>query len=453
MARLAEQNLLRQLSDLSATTKGLFWVAYSGGLDSQVLLSLALKSVPLKRLRAIHINHGLSPQADSWQEHCRQYCEQHKIVFECRKVEINNQSSNLELQARQARYAVFEALLQEGDYILMAHHQDDQLETVLYRLLRGSGPRGLSGIPGERKLGTATLLRPLLKSSKEDLRDYAENAGLNWVEDSSNSNTGFDRNFLRQEIVPRLKERWPQAAASIQRSADLSRESELLLKQLARVDAGDCFEEIRSFLPLKLMQGKDPVRQRNLLRYWFQLLADSFAVPMPGYEELRRIVEEVIPAAEDAQPLVCWQHAGTVVQLRRFADKLYVLKDFPEVIKRSVLTIKPDVDLELGSNLGLIKLETTASGGVSFQEGDQLEIHFDCTQAEAKPVGRKTRAFKKLYQDYAVPPWLRDRLPLLFINGKLAAVADLFVCHEMAAEVGEKQLQINWRRTDIHCGY
>lgn len=453
MARLAEQNVLQQLSDLSATTKGFFWVAYSGGLDSQVLLSLTLKAVPLEQLRAIHINHGLSPQAASWQEHCQQYCEQHNIFFECRKVEINKQINNLELQARKARYAVFEALVQENDYLLLAHHEDDQLETVLYRLLRGSGPRGLSGIPVQRKLGRGTLLRPLLGSSKEGLREYAVNTGLSWVEDYSNNNTDFDRNYLRQKIVPQLKKRWPQAAASVQRSADLSWESELLLRELAIVDAGDFFEGYRTSLPLQFMQGKDHVRQRNLLRYWFHLLADAFAVPMPGFEELRRIVEEVIPAAEDAQPLVCWQHAGTVVQLRRFADKLYVLKDFPERIKRSMLTIKPGESLELGSNLGLVKLEAIASGGVAFQDGDTLEIHFDCAQTEAKPAGRKTRSFKKLYQDYGVPPWLRDRLPLLFINGKLAAVADLFVCHDMSAKAGEKQLQISWQRADIHCGY
>jgi tRNA(Ile)-lysidine synthase len=453
MAHLAEQDILRQLSELSKATNGKFWVAYSGGLDSQVLLSLALNAIPQSQLSAIHINHGLNPKADAWQTHCQQYCEAQGIYFECRVVEIDSSEGNLELQARKARYAEFESLLQENDYLLMAHHQDDQMETILYRLLRGSGPRGLSGIPAKRSLGRGVLLRPLLTYSKENLMEYATNSGLNWVEDDSNSNTDFDRNYLRQEIVPAIKQRWPGAGLSFQRSAELNSETDVLLRELAKADGGDFFNEAHTALPLEILQGKDHIRQRNILRYWFALLADTYLIPMPGYEELRRIVEEVIPAAEDAQPLVVWEHDDSQVQLRRYANKLYVLKDFPASINRSSFQIKPEESQELESNLGSIKLDYVTNGGVCFQEGDSLEICFDFSSSEAKPLGRKTRSFKKIFQDYGVPPWLRDRIPLLVINGKLAAVADLFVCHDMAAKNGEKQLQIHWQRADIHCGY
>ena len=453
MARLAEQEVLLQLSELSSKTNGLFWVAYSGGLDSQVLLALSQKAVPQTQLRAIHINHGLSSQANAWQEHCRLYCEQLNIDFECRKIELNNTTSNLELQARQARYEVFESIVNEDDYILMAHHQNDQIETVLYRLLRGSGLKGLAGIPVQRKLGRGILLRPLLKYSKQVLIEYAENSKLTWVEDSSNSNIDFDRNYLRQEIVSGLKARWPEVGKSIQRSADLSIESEGLLNELAKIDAEKSIIRNQSNLPVEFMKEMDDSRQRNVLRYWFHILAEDFNIAKPGFEELRCIVEEVIPAAEDAQPLVSWKHAGNKMQLRRFANKLYVLKNFPNEINRKALVIKIGENLELGANLGCVNLEATTSKGVVFQEGDKLEIRFDCIESEAKPAGRKTRSFKKLYQNYAVPPWMRDRIPLLFVNGKLSAVADLFVCHEMAAEDGQKQLKINWQRTDIHCGY
>lgn len=453
MARLAEQEVLQQLADLSSKTKGLFWLAYSGGLDSQVLLKLALQAIPLAQLRAVHINHGLNAQADVWQEHCRSYCERLSIEFVCKKVEIDQSASSPEQQAREARYTAFEALINEGEYILMAHHQDDQMETVFYRLLRGSGPRGLAGMPVQRKLGPGMLFRPLLNYRKEDLIEYAEKSGLTWIEDDSNSNISFDRNYLRQEIIPSLKARWPEAGKSIQRSAELSSESEHLLKDLAKLDAGEHFDSKQSTLSLELLNGMGAIRQRNLLRYWFQCLAESCDIPVPGYEELRRIVEEVIPAVEDAQPLVSWKHAGIDVQLRRFANKLYVLKNFPAEISHAPIVVQIDEGLELGANLGRINLVNVSNGGVSYRAGDELEIRFDCAQVEAKPAGRKTRSFKKLYQDYAVPPWLRERIPLLFINGKLAAVADLFVCHEMLAEEGQKQLKINWLRTDIHCGY
>ena len=429
------------------------WVAYSGGLDSQVLLTLSQKAVPQAQLRAIHINHGLNPQADAWQEHCRLYCAQLNVDFEFRKVKLNNTGRNLELKARQARYAVLESIVQEDDYILMAHHQNDQIETVLYRLLRGSGPKGLAGIPVERKLGRGTLLRPLLKYSKEMLIEYAEASKLIWVEDGSNSNIDFDRNYLRQEIIPALKARWPEAGKSIQRSADLCIESEGLLNKLAEIDSGKFIVRNQAYLPIQFMREMDSSRQRNILRYWFQILAEDFDVVKPGFEELRCIVKEVIPAAEDAQPLVSWKYAGYEMQLRRFASKLHVLKNFPVEINRKPLAIKLSENLGLGANLGCIKLESTTSNGVIFQEGDELEIRFDCSDLEAKPAGRKTRSFKKLYQDYAVPPWMRDRIPLLFVNGKLAAVADLFVCDEMAAEDGQKQLKIYWQRTDIDCGY
>jgi len=453
MARLAEQDILLQLSDLSSKTTGLFWVAYSGGLDSQVLLNIARKAISPSQLQAIHINHGLSPQAETWQEHCRLYCEHLNIEFQCRKVEIDNSDSNLELQARQARYAVFESLIQENDYILMAHHQDDQMETILYRLLRGSGPKGLAGIPAQRKIGNGALLRPLLKYSKEALIEYADQSGLNWIEDESNKDINFDRNFLRQNIIPSIKSRWPSAGKSMQRSAELLFESERLLQDLAKIDVGEFIEEKKPSLPIDIMKGEDNSRQRNLLRYWFQDLAELYDIPMPGFEELRRIVEEVIPAAEDAQPLIFWKHAGTDMQLRRFAGKLYVLKDFPAKIDKTPQSIIPGENLDLGANLGCIKLEAVTSEGVIFKEGDELEIRFDSSQTEAKPVGRKTRTFKKLYQDYGVPSWLRDRIPLLYINGELAAVADLFICHEKAAKKGQKQLSISWQRADIHCGY
>lgn len=374
-------------------------------------------------------------------------------MFECRKVAVDGSSSSLELQARQARYAVFDALLEPEDFLLMAHHQDDQMETVLYRLLRGSGPRGLAGIPARRPIGKGTLLRPLLKFNKSALSEYAEANDLSWIEDSSNSDTDFDRNFLRQEIIPLLKKRWPEAGKSIQRSAELCTESEILLQELARLDGGLHKDNLATSLPLDSLNKLDKARQRNVLRHWFQNLSAHYELPVPGYEELRRIVEELIPASIDAIPLVAWNKNNDEVQVRRFAGSLYVLKNFPAHFDAGDRDIEPGMQLELGARLGTVLLEEVSKEGIPYQEGDRLQIRFTGTEREAKPKGRKTRSFKKLYQDYGVPPWLRDRIPLLYINGNLAAVADIFICHDNLHEQGRKQLRFNWQRLDIHCGY
>ncbi len=449
----AEQKILQQLSDLSSKASGTFWVAYSGGLDSQVLLELARKSIPLERLHAIHINHGLSPHADMWQSHCQEYCDQANISLQCQKLTLPVAAGNIEKMARQARYEIFEELMQPQDYCLMAHHQDDQLETILYRLLRGSGPRGLAGIPQERQLGRGKLYRPLLHSSKQALFDYATQESLTWIEDDSNQNTDFDRNFLRHNIIPGIRSRWPEAASSIQRSADLSFEGEELLSELAQVDIAGRIVAGQTSLPLDFMRSLDPRRQRNVLRYWFRMLAQEYAIPTPGYEELRRMVEEAIPAAEGAQPLISWKHDGIEVQLRRYADKLFVLKNLPQHVDRSARLIRPGEQYQLDAGLGTITVKEVTNGGFLFREGDELEIRLGCDLPELKPFGRRTRSIKKIYQDYAVPPWLRDRIPMVYVNGNLAAVADLFVCHKMAAKNQQKQLAIHWQRADIYCGY
>lgn len=453
MALLTEQAILLALAGLTATHERTYWVAYSGGLDSQVLLSLLHSTIPRRQLRALHINHGLHPEADNWQLHCRQYCEGQGIAFEARKVVVDRTASSLERQARESRYQIFESVLEPDDILLMAHHQDDQMETVLYRLLRGSGPRGMAGIPAQRKIGKGLLIRPLLNFSKAELTEYARVNDLQWIEDSSNLDTNFDRNFLRQEIIPRLKMRWPDAGKSLQRSAELSRESESLLQELAAMDSGLLQNNPETSFPVAILARLDHARQRNVLRYWFQSLSEKYAVPVPGYEELHRIVDELIPAAIDASPLLGWKNGQDDIQLRRFAGRLYVLKNFSADFDPSPRHIAPGIQLDLGANLGTVSLQECAADGIPCQDDDELQIRFRSDETSAKPAGRKTRSFKKLYQDYGVPPWLRDRIPLLYVNGNLAAVGDLFVCHTEPQQTGQKQLRLNWQRQDIHCGY
>ena len=199
-------NLLDELS-----TENRIFVAFSGGLDSTALLFLcnkALKQKKISNLKAIHINHNLSKNSDDWQQHCESFCRSNNIEFESFVVEVPNLRSSIESQARQARYKIFESLLDENDQILLAHHRDDVFETILLRLFRGTGVDGLSGMNDKRSLGKGEIVRPFLNLPKSDLRIFIDENDLPYVEDDTNSKNDFDRNFLRNEIVPSLEKRW-----------------------------------------------------------------------------------------------------------------------------------------------------------------------------------------------------------------------------------------------------
>ena len=199
-------NLLDELS-----TENRIFVAFSGGLDSTALLFLcnkALKQKKISNLKAIHINHNLSKNSDDWQKHCESFCRSNNIEFESFVVEVPNLRSSIESQARQARYKIFESLLDENDQILLAHHRDDVFETILLRLFRGTGVDGLSGMNDKRSLGKGEIVRPFLNLPKSDLRIFIDENDLPYVEDDTNSKNDFDRNFLRNEIVPSLEKRW-----------------------------------------------------------------------------------------------------------------------------------------------------------------------------------------------------------------------------------------------------
>ncbi|WP_312936393.1 tRNA lysidine(34) synthetase TilS, partial [Pseudomonas sp.] len=246
-------------------------VAFSGGLDSTVLLHL-LHAYAQRHgappLCAVHVQHGLQAVADTWPAHCQQVCEQWGVELRLVEVKVETGAS-LEQAARTARYQAFEALLEEGDVLFTGQHLDDQAETVLFRLLRGAGLRGLTGMPQVRPLGRGQLVRPLLGHCRAQLQDYATRHGLTWIEDPSNSDTRFARNYLRAEVVPALRQRWPQAQQSLVRSAAHLHEAQGLLDELAREDLQAAATQ-HAFawagvdsLSLAALAPLSPARQRN----------------------------------------------------------------------------------------------------------------------------------------------------------------------------------------------
>ena len=243
------------------------FIAFSGGLDSTALLFLcnqALKQKKIKNLKAIHINHKLSKNSNNWEQHCESFCRTNNIEFESFKVKVSKNRSSIEAQARQARYKIFESLLDANDQIILAHHRDDVFETILLRLFRGTGVDGLSGLNERRTLGKGEIIRPFLKLSKSDLKIFIDENNLSYVEDDTNLNNQFDRNFLRNEIVPSLEKRWSRLSEKAALTSSTAKKKKLSLDFMLEknfkkeISTGimerDNFTEIPSFLIEELIR-------------------------------------------------------------------------------------------------------------------------------------------------------------------------------------------------------
>jgi len=444
MARRSEgfsaEVLRRELTALVGTalpSNGQLWIAYSGGLDSSVLLHAAAtlfvnrsQAQPQTRsgnrghdqsacvLRAIHIDHGLHPQAAQWASHCRTQCDRLGVPLTERRLRLRWQAGeSLEAVARSARYAAFVELLEPDDVLLTAQHRDDQAETLLLALLRGGGVHGLASMPARARLGAGLLVRPLLGFGRADLEVYAQAMGLSWVEDPTNSDLGFDRNLLRQQILPLLRPRWPAFDVTLARSAAHCAEAASLLdgladELLALVPGGrPCTLSIRGLIKLS------EARRRLVLRRW--LVREGFQVP--DRDRLRRIIEELMPAAPDRAPLVVWRGC----EVRRYRDELYALSPLPPVPDQ-LITVERNRPLRLPPPLGRLCLpdgfETQAALSVCFRRPG-----LRCQTGQGAGA-RPSRSLKQLYQQAGVPSWIRPYVPLVLIEGELIAVAGLSAC-------------------------
>lgn len=421
------------------------WLAYSGGLDSTVLLHAIarLRSQFTARPVAVHIHHGLSPNADAWAEHCRRQAQLLDVEFHCLSVDATPLSGEgPEAAARTARYQALEALLSPEEALLTAHHRDDQAETVLLRLFRGAGVQGLAAMPFVRPLGEGVLCRPLLEHSRQALQQWAYEQGLDWIDDESNQDERYRRNHLRKDILPRLKNIWPGLESNLLRTAGLCAETELLLRQMAMED----LQKIRmpelpeSALPVEALLSLGQSRAFNLLRHWL----DTLGLSAPHQSHLQRLWQDVLPAVEEAQPLLNWP--GT--QVRRYRGQIYAMPTLPDVPPDWQAPMPTDgSQLQLPADLGRLSLVATEGAGISRQAlnaAASVSMRFCRGNERCRPFGRNgTKSFKKLCQEAGIPPWMRDRLPVLHIDGCIAAIAGRYVCEEFAQDSGET-LRLCW---------
>lgn len=395
------------------------WIAYSGGMDSHVLLhvmcQLNQKNFK-KKICAVHINHGLHPDAFRWTEHCRRTCDDLSITCHCIDVDARPlKGSSPEAVARKVRYTALQKLIGEDEYLLVAHHADDQAETVLLQLMRGSGPPGLAAMPEVSAFGKGFLLRPLLGYSQQQLREYALEHQLEWIDDESNADISFDRNFLRHTVIPNLKLRWPSLSTTLGRVASHQQHANQLLEQVASVDLQKITYRSTNNISVTELSKLTDVRQKNVIRCWIKKLQ----LPVPTDKQLQHILSDVLNSAYDAQPCVRWSGC----EIRRYGDLVYAMspirKTSPLIDQHWDLTSSLTVN---GNRLTAIR---TLNNGIDTEICDKsgVDVRFRKNGERFRIQGKKqSTRLKKYFQSKRVPPWYRDRIPLIFIEDELVAI-------------------------------
>lgn len=430
-------SLLSQLRGLetSSGAPARYLVAFSGGLDSSVLLhALAKAALPgTVPVEAIHIDHGLHPDSADWARAAQVFSDECGVPCQVVRVDVGGVGGP-EAAAREARYRALEAEMRTGDWLLSAHHVNDQAETLLLNLMRGSGPEGLAAMPAIRRFGPGYLVRPLLVTTRKQLLDYAEAAGIDWIDDPSNAELSFDRNYLRQVVLPHLERRWPEAAARIARSA---------------AHAGDVAHWLRDTCDYYLQRmgacgGRIPLAGLRTLPASRAGMAIRRAVDLEGLPKITstacaEILSTMLDSRTDATPVVRWAGA----ECRRYKDALY-LHRVPEPPDFDGRQLAPGRPVALGPRRGEIALEAVPGAGLDPALAKAgLRLRRRLGGERIRPQGdAHTRQLKKLLQDRGVYPWCRDDLPLLYAGDRLVAVAHLWIDANAAAEPG---YAICWR--------
>jgi tRNA(Ile)-lysidine synthase len=401
------------------------WVAFSGGMDSHVLLHLCAelrKCHPLQ-LRAVHVHHGLSSNADAWATHCENVCADLQVELMQKNIQVQPLASqSLEEVARHKRYAVLAELMGPQELLLTAHHQEDQAETVLLQLLRGAGPKGLAAMPLFKPFAQGYHARPLLNVSRADIKKYAMQHHLQWIEDESNVNSDYTRNFLRHEIIPIFKKRWPTVSKTLTRVAEHCGEAQELLTEIAQQDLITVQGQQANTLSVKKLLQLTPARQRQVVRVWLE--KQQFA--MPSAVKMRHI-QQALLARNDKSPCVTWRG----VELRRYQDELYALS--PLVPHDATQNITWDLQKSLTIS-GVGVLHTKLLPGVGLRpEFNSVVVRFRQGGEHCRLPGRQCHhELKKLFQMWCVPPWQRDRIPLIYVGDVLVAVVGYFFDAEFA---------------------
>lgn len=428
-------------------------VAFSGGLDSSVLLALAARWAKEQgvAVKAVHIAHGLQTAAQVWPQHCASVAQSLGVPYQTIQVQVAlGPRVSVEAAAREARYQALSEVMQPGGILLTGHHLDDQAETLLLALKRGAGVSGLAAMPVRKSFGPAAKSnqqwRPLLACSRHELETYAHSQRLTWVEDPSNSDNSFDRNFLRNQVLPILQKQWPTFNNTLARSAELCAEQMDLADEIARQDLAELLinsvdvglaNEQAAGLQITGLQALSPARRNNVLRHWAHLQHIY-----PSRRQLQAIWQEVALARNDATPEIRLGEA----RVCRYQGALYV----PAISSIPVPVAALEAETWHAVGVGRLRLTWVSSGADLI--GDllpkQLQLVFNRNGLRAQPHGRAgSRPLKKLWQEYGVPPWRRSSMPLLLQGDQLVAIPGLFVSQTYTPKPEQAGWRIDWENT------
>ena len=420
-------HFLAQLQPLLNAQQSSFSVALSGGVDSVVLLHLmkqAQQQHSELKLEAVYVNHGLSKYADEWQGFCQSLCEELDVAFKAVHVEIYERSrTSLEAQAREARYQALDENSIPDNVILLGQHLNDQLETFLLRLKRGSGLQGLASMPQTRLLASGRVcFRPLINITREQIEQFASEFAITHITDDSNIDERFDRNFLRHQVLPILTERFQGFEKSAARSIRLLQKQQSLLDEYTQNDLTHC-QNKQGGLSCEAIAGFSKPRQANLIRAWL----NQFTHQLPSENQLQQIIEQGLTAKADAQIKICLQ-SGDV---RRHQQHWYFVKEqaIPEAM---------DIALQSVELIGGRKLILKAGKGIRKPKPDeQVRVEFNKPQARIKPLHKPgSNTLKHWFKDAKVAPWLRAQTPLIFYNDQLVQVVGYFISEQHSVEDG-----------------
>jgi len=412
-------------------------VGFSGGLDSCVLLHLLAnlrKTLPFY-LSAYHVNHDLSPNAAAWANFCAETCAKLNIPLTISKVKVEQNSGlGLEAAARETRYKALAST--DADFICLAHHQDDQAETLLLQLARGAGVKGLAGMAAVD--ATRKRLRPLLDTPCSNLKAYACVNNLTWIEDESNADMKFGRNFMRHEILPNLAKQYPAIKQTISRSAAHLADCSALLDDLAQIDATDVLKQNGKQLSLQILASLNPARASNLVRWW---LAQS-QLTMPSQQQLQQVMQQLLGAKADAAIQIKVSDSLTV---RRYQGYAYLVPDMPASAPINLLW-QGEESVILPDNSRLVFTQKMGEGfALNRVKNIKLRIKNREGGERFKPeLGRPYRSLKQVLQTHTMPPWQREQLPLIFMDETLVIIPNVGVDAGLQAADGELGLMVYW---------
>jgi len=413
-------------------------VALSGGIDSVVLLHLLyqLQKKYHFTLNAMHVHHGLSQNADKWVKFCEKLCEKLYVPLDVEYIQLPQKKSlGIEGEARRFRY---EKLLQsKSDLIVLAHHADDQAETFLLQLIRGAGVKGLSSMAHFDE--TKRLWRPLLNQSKIDIESYAKHHKLKWIEDESNQNTDFDRNFIRSKVLPILKNRFNHIIKVISRSSAHLAEAQNLLDDLAKLDLKSYLksDKYKHKLHVNTLNKLSLIRAKNVLRYWLEM-NDQL---MPSKDLLDELLRQVLMAKKDAELKI---ELSKDHEIRRYNDEIYLVRKNQNRHKNYEIVWAGESEILLPNGTKL-KFKKVKGKGISLEKiKDKKLIIANRKGGEFfKPdTKRPTKKIKQLLQESDLPPWDRENLPLIFVGGDLASVPNFGIDMKFETKFNEVGLEV-----------